>query len=69
MGGKGGGLLRGRGQGGQGKGKGAIVSETCGHQGVGPLVVRERMRKALQCRVTAHCQGVGAPAPPGKGVP
>ena len=33
MGGKGGGLLGGRGQGGKGKGKGAIVSETCGHLG------------------------------------
>ena len=32
-GGKGGGLLGGRGQGGKGKGKGAIVSETCGHLG------------------------------------
>ena len=32
-GGKGGGLLGGRGQGGRGKGKVAIVSETCGHLG------------------------------------
>ena len=31
---------------------------------VGTLVVRERMGKALQCRVAAHCQRVGAPAPP-----
>ena len=32
-GGKGGGLLRGRGQGGRGEGKGTNVSETCGHLG------------------------------------
>ena len=31
---------------------------------VGTLVVRQRMRKALQCRVAAHCQWVGVPAPP-----
>ena len=31
---------------------------------VGTLVVRERMGKALQCRVAKHCQRVGAPAPP-----
>ena len=34
---------------------------------VGTLVVRERMGNALQCRVAAHCQRVGAPAPPGAG--
>ena len=33
---------------------------------VGTLVVRERMGKALQCRVAAHCQWVGAPDPPGR---
>ena len=33
---------------------------------VGTCVVRERMGKALQCRVAAHCQRVGAPAPPGQ---
>ena len=31
---------------------------------VGTLVVRERMGKALQCRVAAHCQRIGVPAPP-----
>ena len=34
---------------------------------VGTLVVRERMGKALQYRVAAQCQRVGAPAPPGSG--
>ena len=34
---------------------------------VGTFVVRERMRKALQRRVAAHCQWVGAPAPLGRG--
>ena len=33
---------------------------------VGTLVIQERMGKALQCRVAAHCQWVGVPAPPGQ---
>ena len=35
---------------------------------VGTSVVRERMGKALQCRVAAHCHWVGVPAPPGPAV-
>ena len=55
MGGKGGGLLEGRGQGGRGKGKRAIV-----------LVVRERMRKtpAVQsCRALPMSRCAGPPWP------
>ena len=49
----------GRGQGGRGKGKGAISLGA-----VVTSVVRQRMGKALQCRLAAHCQWVGVPAPP-----
>ena len=47
-------------QGGGGKVKGQLSLGA-----VATSVVRQRMRKALQCRVAAHWHWVGAPAPPG----
>ena len=52
--------------GGGGRVGGGKVKEQLSLRPVGTLVVRERMGKALQCRVAAHCQWVGAPAPPAK---
>ena len=49
MGGKGGGLLGGKGQGGRGKGKRAIVSETCWHLGV------QGMNGESPCRAEWPC--------------